>query len=156
LLGDSTEAYVRQVLDELIGVGAVAVETGEYPTVAITEHGREVMWRREDVRLTWPEVPEKAAPKQKEARELVPEPGPAATELMAELRAWRMKTAKARRVPAYVVCGDRTLKHIAAVRPQDLAQLEAVHGMGPVKMAQYGDAILEIVDRHLLPEGNRE
>ena len=54
--------------------------------------------------------------------------------------------AKARKVPAYVVCPDRTLKEIAVVRPGDLAELEGIHGMGPAKVARFGDALLEVVD----------
>jgi ATP-dependent DNA helicase RecQ len=49
-------------------------------------------------------------------------------------------------VPAYVVCNDRTLHAIAAARPDSHAELEAVHGMGPNKVAQFGDAILEVLD----------
>jgi superfamily II DNA helicase RecQ len=44
-----------------------------------------------------------------------------------------------------VVFHDRTLAAIAAARPGDAGQLGAVKGVGPAKLAAYGDAVLALV-----------
>jgi ATP-dependent DNA helicase RecQ len=62
--------------------------------------------------------------------------------LFERLRAWRLETARAESVPAFVVFSDRTLRELAAVRPADEAALAAVAGVGPAKLERYGDALL--------------
>jgi superfamily II DNA helicase RecQ len=44
-----------------------------------------------------------------------------------------------------MVLHDRTLNELSARRPADLAQLEAVPGIGPSKLDQYGKALLELL-----------
>jgi DNA helicase-2/ATP-dependent DNA helicase PcrA len=61
------------------------------------------------------------------------------------LRAWRLETSRANGVPAYVVFTDRSLEEIAARKPVTLADLSVVHGIGPAKLEQYGEDIIELV-----------
>jgi len=69
--------------------------------------------------------------------------------LVADLRAWRLATARAANVPAYVVFHDTTLVAIAEVRPLTLDDLRTVPGLGPVKATRFGDAVLELVAKHV-------
>ena len=71
---------------------------------------------------------------------------PAAVE--ATLRSWRTSRAKRDGVPAYVVLNDRHLRGIAMARPSTLAELAACDGIGPTKLENYGDEILELVAEH--------
>jgi ATP-dependent DNA helicase RecQ len=61
------------------------------------------------------------------------------------LRVWRAQTAKARGVPAYVVFADAALAEIAAARPGSEEALLDVKGVGPKKLAEYGEEVLAIV-----------
>ncbi len=61
------------------------------------------------------------------------------------LRSWRLETSRANGVPAYVVFTDRSLEEIAARKPVTLADLSVVHGIGPAKLEQYGEDIIELV-----------
>ena len=70
-------------------------------------------------------------------------PGPAP--LVAELRAWRSRRARADGVPAYVVLHDATLNELASRRPMSPAELAAVKGLGPAKLDRYGDELLELL-----------
>ncbi|MEZ4222163.1 MAG: ATP-dependent DNA helicase RecQ [Polyangiaceae bacterium] len=65
--------------------------------------------------------------------------------LFSALKALRRDLAKARHVPAYVVFNDRTLLEMATRRPQTLAELSAVPGVGPRKLSVYGKAFLEVL-----------
>jgi superfamily II DNA helicase RecQ len=62
--------------------------------------------------------------------------------LAARLKEWRAAEAKRLGVPAFVVLHDRTLTAIAQARPADLRQLLEISGMGPMKAARFGEAIL--------------
>ncbi len=66
-------------------------------------------------------------------------------ELFERLREWRRDLAVARGVPSYVIFPDRTLLEIARTRPDRPAQLLGLAGVGERKVAQYGDAVLDLV-----------
>jgi ATP-dependent DNA helicase RecQ len=70
-----------------------------------------------------------------------------AAALFEQLRAWRGRAARERGVPAYVVFPDATLLQIAHLRPAGEDALSTVKGVGPKKLAEFGEAVLEIVRR---------
>src|SRR5262249_61061667 len=58
------------------------------------------------------------------------------------LKSWRLARARADEVPAYLVFHNSTLVEIAGRRPQSLAELAAVPGVGPAKLERYGEDVL--------------
>ncbi len=67
---------------------------------------------------------------------------------MADLRAWRSARARDDGVPAYVVAPDTLLAGLVEERPETVAALRRVKGMGPARLDRYGDEILAILARH--------
>lgn len=61
------------------------------------------------------------------------------------LRQWRKAQADEASVPAFVVFSDATLLAIAERRPADVAALEQVPGVGPSKLARYGESVLQVL-----------
>jgi ATP-dependent DNA helicase UvrD/PcrA len=59
------------------------------------------------------------------------------------LKEWRLKRSKADEIPAYVVFHNSTLAEIAERRPQTIAELASVPGVGPAKLERYGRELLE-------------
>jgi len=68
--------------------------------------------------------------------------------LFEALRSWRSSTAKAARMPAYVVANDQTILAIAAARPRTTSELAAMPGLGAAKVNRYGDELLQLVAEH--------
>ena len=58
------------------------------------------------------------------------------------LRVLRRSLADAEGVPAYIVFSDAVLARMATARPTDDATLLAVPGVGPAKLARYGEVFL--------------
>ena len=73
------------------------------------------------------------------------EVSPSDRALFDALRAWRRAEAARQGVPPYVIFADRTLAAIASTRPGSLRALEGLTGVGQVKLAHYGAAVLEVV-----------
>jgi DNA helicase-2/ATP-dependent DNA helicase PcrA len=71
--------------------------------------------------------------------------GPDSTVVAGRLREWRQRLARASGVPPHVLLHDSTVLAIAARRPTTTDDLLAVPGLGPVKVARFGPAILEVV-----------
>ena len=65
--------------------------------------------------------------------------------LMTALREWRLTTARSEGVSAFIVAPDTLLLEIAEQRPATLAALRRVKGMGPSRLARYGEEMVEIV-----------
>jgi DNA helicase-2/ATP-dependent DNA helicase PcrA len=72
----------------------------------------------------------------------LPEPDPA---VVAALQLWRARAARAAGVPASILLHDRTLEALAAAEPRSIEELLAVPGVGGVKAARYGEALLAAV-----------
>ncbi|WP_439423038.1 ATP-dependent DNA helicase UvrD2 [Saccharothrix sp. HUAS TT10] len=66
-------------------------------------------------------------------------------ELLTKLRAWRADRARELKVPAYVVFTDATLVAIAEQRPEDVAGLVSISGIGAAKLDRYGEDVLALV-----------
>jgi DNA helicase II / ATP-dependent DNA helicase PcrA len=64
--------------------------------------------------------------------------------LVEALREWRRGVARDAGVPAYVVFGDETLRHIAAQRPASIEGLARIPGLGPGRLDRYGAAVLAL------------
>ena len=67
--------------------------------------------------------------------------------LFNTLRDWRAARAKRDGVPLYVICDNRQLAAIVAARPQTLAALGEVEGIGKAKLERYGADILSVLAR---------
>ena len=62
--------------------------------------------------------------------------------LVASLKKWRLERANTQRVPAYMICPDRTLSHLARVRPATIEALADIHGLGESKIKNFGEDLL--------------
>lgn len=67
------------------------------------------------------------------------------TPLLAALKEWRREEAGRRELPAYIIFHDKTLAAIAEARPANKVALGHIAGVGPQKIANYGDAVLALV-----------
>ena len=65
--------------------------------------------------------------------------------LLATLKALRLRLAKERQVPAYVIFSDRTLIDMAERRPRDLDAFAEVNGVGAAKLKEFGEMFLSAI-----------
>ena len=62
--------------------------------------------------------------------------------LIGALRTLRTTLAREEKLPAYCIFPDRTLVEMAARKPNSMAALAAVRGVGPAKLEKYGELFL--------------
>jgi ATP-dependent DNA helicase RecQ len=86
-----------------------------------------------------------AAPKERRRRGTESLDSLADDPLFAALRARRRELASAAGVPPYVIFHDSVLRDMARSRPQSLAALAELPGVGQRKLEAWGDAFLEVV-----------
>ncbi len=71
--------------------------------------------------------------------------GAAGEELYQRLRAVRLRIARAKTLPPYVVFSDKTLRSMVQNRPTDGDGLLRCHGVGEAKLEAYGKAFLAAI-----------
>jgi ATP-dependent DNA helicase RecQ len=70
------------------------------------------------------------------------------SQLFEKLRDLRSTLAKTRKVPAYVIFSDATLWELTRIRPASGEAFLAVPGVGPTRLARYGELFLEVLRAH--------
>ena len=69
--------------------------------------------------------------------------------LFARLRELRKRLADERGVPAYIVCGDATLRQLAREYPTRADQLGGITGLGEKKRAEFGPVFTRAIAEFL-------
>ena len=155
IMSDVSTQRVRFVLDSLEEAGLLAVTPGQYPTVYVTEAGRQWLLRDKTPYLL--KVPKRMRANAAPDRGVTGSKGStfgrggAAVaddideELFERLRALRANIAREEGVPAYIVCNNATLADMTRKRPADLDELLEVQGVGQAKAARFGQRFLDCI-----------
>ena len=141
---DTSKDELIDIVDQLIERGLVARATGEFPTLSVTPDGRALLKSRETIELfrrTESRSSEKGGPQGLDAG------------LFEKLRQLRRDIADSLGVPAYVVFGDATLRHMASSLPRNRDSLLDVKGAGEAKADQFGDRFLAAIAEHVAETG---
>ncbi|MDI1319675.1 MAG: RecQ family ATP-dependent DNA helicase, partial [bacterium] len=110
---------------ELMRLGHLAVAEGEFATLELTDTGRQLLRARTPITLTKPMNLPKAKRVARREGDI------ACDEILFErLRALRKRLADERKVPAYVVFGDTTLRQMAREYPTTVGAMEGISGVG--------------------------
>ena len=133
-----SDVRVRQLLAGLVETGLARQSSGAYPVVELTPAGREAMRRGTPPSVMLPAEPSTTSRRATTGAD-------ADVETLDRLRRWRLETARAASVPAYVVFHDSTLTAIAVARPETMAELLRVSGVGDAKLRKYGGEVLEVL-----------
>jgi ATP-dependent DNA helicase RecQ len=139
---DLAEAEWRLLLRQLVALHLVEVDHETFNVLRLTEASRPVLKGERTIELRR-HTAKPSRSKRKAAATATTAPADAG--LFERLRGWRADIAKQHGVPAYVVFHDGTLRAIAAARPQSLAALRGISGIGEKKLESYGSALVELV-----------
>lgn len=141
LLKHESSAVVRGYIDQLVEQKLLAREGDPYPVLRLTGAGTAVL-KGEGECLLFREV-QPPAPKRRHGRALIaPTADP---DLFDVLRSVRLRLARERNVPPYVIFHDTTLRDMADRRPATVDDLHDIYGVGVKKAADFGEAFLAAI-----------
>jgi len=130
----------------LLHQGLIAQTTDGYSVLKLNALSWEVMRRQRSVYIA---VPASSATSESPLQETEVEM------LFQKLRSLRKQLADEQSVPPYVVFADSSLKLMAQVQPQTLADFGKISGVGSHKLAQYGSRFVAEIQsycqQHSLP-----
>jgi ATP-dependent DNA helicase RecQ len=129
---------------ELLRLGFLKQSDGEFPTLELTPEGMTVLRARQPITLT----KQLTTPK---ARKVVRREGDIECDeiLFARLRELRKRLADERKVPAYVIFGDVTLRQLAREYPETESAMNGIFGMGEKKRAEFGQTFASAIAEFL-------
>ncbi|MCU5635284.1 DNA helicase RecQ [Bacillus cereus] len=136
LLSNRSVKEVSEFIEFLISDELIAVEHGTYPTLKVTEKGKEVLLGKENV----------LRKERVETRQIVQD-----HPLFEVLREVRKEIAQGEGVPPFVIFSDQTLKDMCVKMPQSDSELLTVKGIGEHKLVKYGSHFLQAV-QHFIEE----
>ncbi|MEW4152167.1 DNA helicase RecQ [Bacillus thuringiensis] len=135
-LSNRSVKEVSEFIEFLISDELIAVEHGTYPTLKVTEKGKEVLLGKENV----------LRKERVETRQIVQD-----HPLFEVLREVRKEIAQGEGVPPFVIFSDQTLKDMCVKMPQSDSELLTVKGIGEHKLVKYGSHFLQAV-QHFIEE----
>jgi ATP-dependent DNA helicase RecQ len=139
----------RSIFRQLYAAGLLSLDIAGYGRWTIQPAGRAVLKGQARIELRREAV---TAPGKKAARKAAAAAtlgaGSADHALFEALRARRSALAKAQAVPAYVILPDRSLLEMARGKPTTLREIAGIHGVGELKLKQYGEEFLDVIRQH--------
>jgi ATP-dependent DNA helicase RecQ len=130
------------VIRQLTAMGLIVVDHA-YGALQLSEEARPVFKGERKVTLRR-DRPRRATETRRALQNAVALP-PAAQNLFEQLRTERAAIAKSQGVPPYVVFHDTTLRAMALERPQTMAELGTISGVGESKLKRYGAEFLAVL-----------
>ncbi|MYM40532.1 DNA helicase RecQ [Duganella qianjiadongensis] len=143
---DRSEQEWRAILRQAIALGLVTVDHEQYSSLKLTDAARPVLKGGQKVQLRQYQKPVKQKSSSSRSKGYVESDlSPREQAIFDKLRWWRVETARAHDVAAYIIFNDATLREIAKARPTTLAEMRGISGVGEKKLASYGDEIVAII-----------
>ena len=140
------QAQWSSVYRQLTAAGYLEADDEAYGGLKLTESARPILKGEQSIWLRRDATPEKRASKaERSARLKEAFEGANDDPLWLELKAKRMELAKEQGVPPYVIFHDATLIEILQTRPESLADMGKITGVGAAKLERYGDAFLAVI-----------
>ena len=128
LIGIATST--PRAVDELMAVGIPAIQVRRFGRALLN-----AVQRGMESKLPQPPEPEPAA-------------DPIVIERYTALREWRKDRAVKRGVESDVIVSKDALWALAEKAPANIDEMRDVRGLGPWRLEQYGDEILEVIKRY--------
>ena len=149
LLRDAPVAEVRGYIEQISAEGLLRQIDEPFPVLALTDAGVALLKdasARPDLalarqrRVTKDRRPARARPDTEAWKDVD-------HDLFDRLRAVRLKIARDRGVPPYVIFHDTTLRELARLKPASVAELSGVYGIGARKAETFGRDFLAEINR---------
>jgi len=148
IMKEKSERFIRYAIEQLVGQGFLFKE-GEFSTLSVTDSGVQLLQGGALPVLAKPlmAAKRKRTSKMIKARKEI-EWAEIDKGLFEVLRKKRTELALEKGVPAYIVFGDKTLRDIAAKKPETKQDFSKIYGVGENKLNSYADIFIRIVKNY--------
>ena len=144
--GEHKKENWRSLIRQLVAAGFLRLDVKDFGGIAITEKGQALLRSEEDFRYRQ-DTMRRNPPARRRTRSGAPAAELSTTEtaLLVELKELRLRLAKERGVPAYVVFSDKSLADMAQRRPRNAMEFAEVNGVGAAKLRDFAAQFLNAI-----------
>lgn len=140
LLRHMNSKEIANFIEFLIAEKLILVGVGQFPTIYVSELGREVLMGSQRI-----------SRKKAVAVQRIHDEDP----LFEELRVIRKQLADEEGVPSFVVFSDKTLKEMCEIRPTTESLFLTVSGVGQMKLEKYGQQFIAFFQEHAKTQASK-
>jgi ATP-dependent DNA helicase RecQ len=130
----------QAIFRQMMGHDLLRPDPERHGGLRMTDKARPILRGEDTIRLRRDSI--KAAKTGNKIKMLVSEED---APLLSALKAKRRALAETAGVPPYIIFNDAALIEMAQKRPKTLDDFAAINGVGAKKLANYGDAFLEVI-----------
>ncbi len=147
LMKEHSGHEIREMIEHLEREGYIQSQGDSYPTLALGERARAVLFGGERVEMML-ERPKDFSEKQQKGAKRSSRKAETDDDLLASLKALRRELADARGIPAYMVFSDAALSDMCQRLPSTDEEFLEVSGVGRVKLERYGEDFMSLIRQH--------
>ena len=156
---DIPESVLNEVFMQLLAVGVIRKNEGEYPTFAVSKTGKDFLTNKGTLML--PRVQDEmlltevdptpthgSATKKKTRSSKAKDKKVINTDeaCFAVLKELRTKLAEEKGVPAFIIFGDASLHDMSYKKPKTRAEFANISGVGEKKLKEYADVFMAEIE----------
>jgi ATP-dependent DNA helicase RecQ len=136
----------RSLIRQLVAAGFLSLDVKGFGGLTITAKGQDLIEGQEAFHYR-PDTMRPVKSSRRKGRAAQDDLEFSADEeaLFAKLKDLRLRLAKQRDVPAYVIFSDRSLADMARQRPRNDAEFAEINGVGAAKLKQFAAPFLEAI-----------
>jgi ATP-dependent DNA helicase RecQ len=148
---------LRHFMQLLQARGLLVKNDGQYPTLRVSEVGRNFLKQRETIALTKlstvEKIPKMRKVQTKSSKGISSRKAAMDLEfdaiLFEKLRVLRKKLADQKNVPPFIIFNDVALREMAHYLPQNMESFGKITGVGATKLEQYGEEFLGVIGSYV-------
>ena len=133
------------IIRQMVASGLLDIDVSGYGGIKMTPTGAALSRGEGEFRYRADQIAKTPTRRRRSGTSEIETLDPAGNELLAVLKAKRLRLAEARGVPAYVIFSDKSLTDMAAKRPATRDEFAAVFGVGDAKLRDFADIFLETI-----------
>lgn len=142
IISDLDKDELGNIIKSILDLNLIQKNTGEYPTLSLTNKGKLFLKNNEKIELSKPRK-EKISDKKLNTEIEYDQ------NLFEELRVLRKQIAEKEGVPPFMIFGDKTLYEMAHYFPTDKVSFSNLHGVGEMKLQKYAEIFIKKIKHHI-------
>jgi ATP-dependent DNA helicase RecQ len=142
IMAEVKEKIIREVIHYLVLNEYITLTNSEFPVAKLTPKSRMVLLNGEQLLMKM------AKEKTRETKSIQKKKteGTSKTALFSILKQLRFEIAAQKKIPAFIIFSDATLRDMCAKMPKNKQEFLDVSGVGKVKLEEYGKVFLEKIN----------
>lgn len=146
---EHTRAEWQNIFRQIIAHDLLHVDIEAHGGLAMTPAGQKFLSEKQTLEMRKAQKKAKSAGRSRAAKTAITQAlSDEERTLFEALRAHRLELAKEKNLPPYVIFHDKTLLDMVSARPESLASMAEISGIGETKLSRYGASFLNVITSH--------